>query len=242
MKKISLLSVLLTGMFFFSNCSLFHQSELGTARAQNILSKIASKVSSSTSSSSSSSSSDSSSSSTSSSSSSSSVLTSILSAVLGSSSTLSEEDLVGTWNYTGTDCVFESESLLLSAGGEVAAAQLEEQLDTYLAKVGIKEGACSYTFDADGNFSSVIGGKTLSGTYTLNADENTMKLSYMKGVVSTTVHVAKSGSTLSILYESDKLLTIVKAASSLTGNSTLSTLSSLLDNYDGLLVGLEMTK
>lgn len=240
MKKISLLSVLLTGMFFFSNCGLFYQNELGTANAQSILSKIASKVSSATSSSSSSSTSESTSSS-SSSTSSSSILTSILSAVLGSS-TLSEEDLVGTWNYSGVDCVFESESLLLSAGGEVAATQLEEKLDTYLAKVGIKAGACSYTFDAEGNFSSVIGGKTLSGTYTLNADESTMKLSYMKGLVSTTVHVAKSGSTLSILYESDKLLTIVKAASTLTGNSTLSTLSSLLDNYDGLLVGLELTK
>ena len=45
----------------------------------------------------------------------------ILGNILGSSATLSEKSLVGTWKYTGSDCVFESENLLAKAGVAVAA-------------------------------------------------------------------------------------------------------------------------
>ena len=37
---------------------------------------------------------------------------SILGNILSGSSKLSQSDLVGTWNYTGSDCVFKSENLL----------------------------------------------------------------------------------------------------------------------------------
>ena len=58
-----------------------------------------------------------------------SLLGNLLSSVLGESATLSAKSVVGTWKYCGTDCVFESESLLAKAGGAVAATEIEEKLN-----------------------------------------------------------------------------------------------------------------
>ena len=49
----------------------------------------------------------------------------LLSQLLNNSSTLTQDDLVGTWKYQSPDCVFESENLLAKAGGEVAAQKIE---------------------------------------------------------------------------------------------------------------------
>ena len=84
--------------------------------------------------------------------------------------------LTGTWTYAGPDCKFESDNLLAKAGGEVATKQVEEKMSGVLEKLGFKEGA-TYTFNEDSTYTSVIGGKTVNGTYSYNADtkELTMK-------------------------------------------------------------------
>lgn len=170
------------------------------------------------------------------------ILGNVLSGVLGASSTVSQDDLVGTWQYTGADCVFESENLLAKAGGAVAASKIEDQLNTQLAKVGIKQGACSYTFNKDNSYTATIGGKTMSGSYTLDSKNKTIKMTYLLGIGSMTAHVANSGNTLSLLMESDKLLTVVKGVSALGKSSALSTVSSVLGNYDGMMVGMKLKK
>lgn len=124
----------------------------------------------------------------------------------------------------------------------MAAAKLESQLETQLAKVGIKKGNCSYTFNNDGTYSAVIGGYNLNGTYTLNTGAKTVKLTYLAGMGSITPHVVKNGNSISLLYESDKLLAMVQKLGALSKNSTVSGLTSLLGSYDGLLVGMQLTK
>lgn len=166
----------------------------------------------------------------------------LLSDLLGSSSTISQSDIVGTWNYTGTDCVFESENLLAKAGGSVAASKIESQIDSQLSKVGIKSGSCSFTFNKDNTYTATIGSRTISGEYTLDASNKKIKMTYLAGMGSMTPRITKSGSTISLLFESEKLLTLLKGASALTGNSSLSTITSLLGNYDGLYIGLKLKK
>ena len=149
---------------------------------------------------------------------------------------------MGTWNYKSPSCAFESESLLAKAGGEVAAAKIETEMESALSKVGIKSGSCSFTFNKDNTYSAVVGGKKISGSYTLNASEKTIKMTYLNGLGSMTPKVTKSGSTLSLLFESDKLLTLVNTVSSLSSSSSAKTLSTLLSNYDGMYVGMELQK
>lgn len=92
-----------------------------------------------------------------------SLLGNLLSGVLGGS-TLSEKSIVGTWNYTGADCVFESENLLAKAGGAVAASKVKSEVNDNLAKVGIKKGACSFTFNKDNTYTANLGGRTIKAT------------------------------------------------------------------------------
>lgn len=171
-----------------------------------------------------------------------SLLGNLLSGILGQSATLSQSSLIGTWTYTGSDCVFESENLLAKAGGAVAANKLESQVNTQLAKIGIKEGSCTFTFNKDNTYTATIGGRTISGTYALDSKAKTIRLTYLAGLGTMTCHVAKTGNTLSLLMESSKLLTLAKAVSALSNSSSLKLASSLLSNYDGLYVGLKLKK
>ena len=65
----------------------------------------------------------------------------------------------GTWTYAGSTIEFESDNLLQKAGGAVAANAAENKLNEQLARVGIKEGQMSFTFNADSTFTAKVGAK-----------------------------------------------------------------------------------
>lgn len=170
------------------------------------------------------------------------ILGNILSNLLGASSTLTQADLVGKWNYTGPDCVFESENLLMQAGGAVAATKIESKLSETLGKVGIKAGSCSFTFNEDNTYSAVIGGRTISGNYTLDAANKKLTMTYLAGVATMNPQIVKSGNSISLLYEADKLLALANGISAVSGSTSVKTLGNLLSQYDGLLVGIQLQK
>lgn len=169
-------------------------------------------------------------------------LSNILGTLLGSSASLSQSSIVGTWNYTGSDCVFESENLLAKAGGAIAANKVETELNSQLSKVGIKQGACSFTFNKDNTYSAKLGSRTIQGQYTLDTKNKTIKMTYLGGLANMTPHVAMTGGKLSLLIESDKLLTLVKGVSALSKSSSASAVSSILSNYKGMYVGMKLSK
>ncbi len=167
----------------------------------------------------------------------------LLSNLLGASTTLSMESIAGTWNYTSPDCVFESENFLMKAGGEMAAAKIEGTIAPYLEKFGFKPGSVSYTFNTNGTYSMTINGRTINGQYTLDAENKTITMTMLAGLMKSTVHVALVGNKLSLLYDAEKLLALFKGISALgKDNSTLSTITKLFESYDGLLIGFELTK
>ena len=234
-----------------------------TASAQvsldNIASKLKSKSTTSTESTTSSSSKSSSSSSTSktssssssllsklngsddddSSSSSSSSLLSSISSIFSSSNTATTKKIVGTWEYTEPAIVFESESVLSSAASKVAANKIESSLQTQLEKYGITEGALSMTFSSDGSFSATVNSKTVSGTWEISDSQLTISSSGSKSV---SVDTQISGSTLQLVTDADGLLSLTKSITSSSSNSTMSTISSLMDNIDGMQIGLSFEK
>ena len=162
------------------------------------------------------------------------------SGLTGQSSAISQDKLVGTWNYSEPDCVFESENFLAKAGGEVAATKVEAKLVDAYSKVGVKKGACSFTFNADGTYTAVIGGRSINGNYKVNSQDNTVSMTYLAGVKTVQPKVVLSGNTLSILYPSDKLLTMVSSLSALSSQAT--TLKSVIGSYDGMYLGFKLTK
>lgn len=156
--------------------------------------------------------------------------------------TLNQKDIVGTWRYSGANCVFETENLLMKAGGEIAATKVEEKINASLTKLGLTGDQISFTFNADNTYSATIKGRLVQGTYDLDVVNNKITLTYLNGLGTITPQISKTGNTLSLLYDADKLLIFLTSVASVSNNSTLTTLNALLKSYDGMLIGMELQK
>ena len=153
---------------------------------------------------------------------------------------VSAANLVGTWNYKGPGCAFTSENLLAKAGGEVAAAQIEQKLLPYYQQVGISNSNTVITFSQDGKFSANIAGTPFSGTYTFDEASQQIKLKAL--LFSVNCYAKREVGGISILFEAGKLLTVLQAMSALSGNANLQAIGELSKNYDGVRVGFDMNK
>ena len=172
----------------------------------------------------------------------SSIINGILNNVIGSA-TFSQADLCAhTWKYSKPGCAFTSENLLAKAGGEIAANKIEEDLSKYYSKFGFSQSNTYFTFKTDGTFAAKIDGKSWNGTYTF--DEKTHAIQLKGLLLSASGFATRTANGISLLFEQKKLLTLVKTLSklNLTGSTTMSAVSSIVDNYDGVRMGFEMTK
>ena len=172
----------------------------------------------------------------------SSIISGILNNVIGSA-TFSQADLCAhTWKYSKPGCAFTSENLLAKAGGEIAASKVEEDLSKYYSKFGFSKSNTYFTFKTDGTFAAKIDGKSWNGTYTF--DEKTHAIQLKGLLLSASGFATRTANGISLLFEQKKLLTLVKTLSklNLTGSTTMSAVSSIVDNYDGVRIGFEMTK
>ena len=166
----------------------------------------------------------------------------ILNNVIGSA-TFSQADLCAhTWKYSKPGCAFTSENLLAKAGGEIAASKVEEDLSKYYSKFGFSKSNTYFTFKTDGTFAAKIDGKSWNGTYTF--DEKTHAIQLKGLLLSASGFATRTANGISLLFEQKKLLTLIKTLSklNLTGSTTMSAVSSIVDNYDGVRIGFEMTK
>ena len=172
----------------------------------------------------------------------SSIINGILNNVIGSA-TFSQADLCAhTWKYSKPGCAFTSENLLAKAGGEIAANKIEEDLSKYYNKFGFSKSNTYFTFKTDGTFAAKIDGKSWNGTYTF--DEKTHAIQLKGLLLSMSGFATRTTNGISLLFEQKKLLTLIKTLSklNLTGSTTMSAVSSIVDNYDGVRIGFEMTK
>ena len=150
-------------------------------------------------------------------------------------------DMTGTWKYSGSAIEFESDNLLQKAGGAAAAAVAEKKLDEQLAKVGIKDGQVSFTFNADSTFTSTVGKRTMTGTYSYDATDKVVHLRYFK-LLNMNAKVNCTSTNMDLLFNSDKLLKLIAFISSKSSSTTLKTISSLADSYDGMMLGFALKK
>ncbi|MCC8113690.1 MAG: DUF4923 family protein [Bacteroidales bacterium] len=223
MKKIlTILTLALIGCGFNANAQL-----------SDLLNKVKSAASSS------------SSSSDDSSSSSSSSLGNILSGVLSnvlSTSDIELSDLVGTWNYSAPAVTLESENALQKIGGSAATAVIEEKLEPYYKKAGAEKLVLTVADDYSFTMKLAVG--SLSGTI---EKEDTQLIFNFKALSKISIGKMEpmasiSGSTLTLTFDASQLQKLLTTIASVSGNSTISTVSSLLNSYDGLYAGFKMTK
>ena len=162
----------------------------------------------------------------------------VVNAITGNTETI---DMAGTWSYKSSAIEFESDNLLMKAGGAAAATMAENKLNEQLSKVGIKEGQMSFTFNADSTFTSTVGKKKLSGTYSYNASTKQVDLKYLK-LLNLHAKVNCTSNSMDLLFNSDKLLKLMTFLGSKTNSTALKTVSSLAENYDGMMLGFGLKK
>lgn len=154
-----------------------------------------------------------------------------------------EHLIVGTWSYAQPAMTFEGGDLLSNVAGEALSAQLSTKLTSAYNAVGIKPGACSFTFNEDNTFSAVLGKSTLSGTYsydtatfaiTLNYDSKLVKLGTMTGYA----YITASG--LDLVFDCTRLVKMLTTLGSKL--SSLGAITTLMQNYDKAYIGFGLTK
>ncbi|MCM1449914.1 MAG: DUF4923 family protein [Clostridiales bacterium] len=153
------------------------------------------------------------------------------------------KDLAGTWNYAKPAVAFKSDNLLKKAGGEAAASVLEGKLAPYYQKAGIT--SLQLTVNNDSTFTMAVKKVTLKGKLTKDEEGNfifnfqalgKMNLGHLTSVIT------KSGNNIDVTFDASKLVSLVSKIAAVTGNSTVKTVSSLLESYDGLNAGFQLAR
>lgn len=131
----------------------------------------------------------------------------------------STASMEGTWTYAGSAIEFESDNLLQKAGGAVAANAAENKLNEQLARVGIKEGQMSFTFNADSTFTAKVGAKSIKGTYSYDASTQNASLKFMKLIpLNAKINCTSANmDLLFILVSADRFLVHIGRADGLVG-------------------------
>lgn len=153
--------------------------------------------------------------------------------------TISQDNIIGTWTYSAPKIIFESENILAKIGSNIASEQIEKNLGEQLARIGFTKGKTSLIFNKDNTCSFSYGSRTYPGTYKFDKSANRLTITGALGVGTVKCTACKNGNELYLLFDSDKVLSLLTTLS----NSTLSnsTLSNALGNYKGLKLGWSMT-
>ena len=170
------------------------------------------------------------------------VLTSILGNVISEAVGVS---LQGTWTYAGVASASQTENTLSTIAASAYKETLESKLDSYLAKVGIKEGSAQFFFGEDGTFSITNGKKAIAGgTYTLEGNVVNMKFGKVYNYMSMTGTVATSLSGYQLLFDADKFVAFLGKTAKILKKKKASTtsLSAIASQVTGLKLGFDLKK
>lgn len=158
------------------------------------------------------------------------------------------KSMVGKWNYSSPAVTFKSSNLLKKAGGAAASSAIESKLSTYYQKAGLNKVVL--TVAEDSTFTMGVGKTTLKGTITTISDPKSeanfvfnFKVGGKLPIGKMNAYVTKVGSNnLSVTFDVSKLISIVEMAGSVTGSSTISGITKVLQGYDGICAGFKLTK
>lgn len=171
----------------------------------------------------------------------------LLGGVLGgllSNDDVNPASMTGTWTYSGPAVCFQSENFLQKAGGSAAAGMIEEKLSPYYDKLHLNKMVL--TINEDLTFSMQSGVMKAAGT--IEKAENGDIIFHFQALKSINVgsmkaYVTMTGkNSMSLMFDVSKLITIIKSIGSVTGSSSVKTVTTLLDSYDGVCAGFKLSR
>lgn len=153
------------------------------------------------------------------------------------------DDLTGDWKYKSPAVSFESGNVLQDIGGSAAATALEGQLDPYYRRLGFNRTTLSV--DAEHNFTLKLGLVTLKGKIDKDEDNRLLFSFNAFGRVplgTLAANATKAGDVVNVTFDAEKLINILNKVSGTLNNATLTTLTNLLNSYDGVFIGFKFNR
>ena len=157
--------------------------------------------------------------------------------------------LDGSYSYNGiaVSATSSEGGILTNLAGTAVTSGIETKADEYLAKVGIKPGALSWTFNkADNSFSLQLGSLSIPGTYRVGDGERTVTLNFGKSFnfLNMTGTLESTSGGARMLFTADKAMAFIKKLASVAGQSSsqVSSISRLADGYDHYRIGFKLTR
>ena len=173
-------------------------------------------------------------------------LGSLLGSLLGDLlNTVTTVKLPGEWKYYSVATAISSENTLVTLASSAYKTKLENKLNSYLAKIGIKQGSAIFTFTEDGKFTISNGKKNIaSGTYTVDNNNNVvMKFGQVYNYLTLEGKLAATPAGCQILCDANKFLEFVKKAVAVAGKLVKTdSLAAMLAEANGLQLGFILTK
>lgn len=171
-----------------------------------------------------------------------SILSGLAQTALGNKLTTAQS-VIGTWKYSAPACALDSgnDDLLAKAGNSVASSAAESSLTKVYDKTGLNK--CLFTFNENGTYSTTIGKIKANGEYTFNPEEKTITFKTKLGI-KVTAKVAVTGSSMTLMFKADKLISAIKTITGLASNITkyAALIGSMAEKYDGLDLGFELSR
>jgi hypothetical protein len=165
--------------------------------------------------------------------------------------------LIGTWTYQQPAIVFESENLLTNVGGMAAGQAAEKKLQTYLDKIGFTAGKVQITFKEDGTGVVAFKNKNIPFQWSVKDADLTINLassaltqltgnSKLSKYTSFKINCKLGFTDMQLSFKADKMAEfiskVVTAVGSVSNNTTLSSVASLVNKVDGMYLGLTFKK
>lgn len=155
-----------------------------------------------------------------------------------------EAVITGTWQFSGTAVELESKDILKKAAAKLAVETIEKKLDETIAKIGITPGLFAFTFNEDKSFIVGFKKKEIKGTYTLSDDKKKLTLTFGRFTKLGTMEVITDlgSKELDLMFKADNLIELLGKITSEGNSDSMKTLSTLVGAYEGINLGLELSK
>ena len=157
--------------------------------------------------------------------------------------------LNGTYAYNGVAVSATSSEggVINNLAGTAVTAGIEAKADEYLAKVGIKPGAVTFTFNnEDRTFTMNVGSLALPGNFKVGEGEKTVTLTFGKSMqylcMTGTLESSLTGAKM--MFPANKAMDLFKKVAKNLGekSDSVASIAKLADGYDNYKIGFKLAK
>ena len=152
------------------------------------------------------------------------------------------DDIAGVWAYSAPAVSFKSESALKNVGGAAAATAVETNSPLLQNS---RFTRTTLTIGKDHTFSMKMGIIPLKGTVE-KTDDGSLEFTFTgitgKSLGKVDAVATKSGNNLNLTFDATKFINILTSVAGKLNISTLNTITSLLNGYDGIYMGFRLKR